>query len=68
LSLLRDDRLVTLHDLVEVCRAASQHCLLAAESMPGDPRAAALRDLGERRAADAVRAAPPSVTAHPACA
>ena len=53
MSLLRDDRLVTLHDLVEACRASSQHCLLAAELMPEDPRAAALRDLGGRRAADA---------------
>lgn len=53
MSILRDDRLVTLHDLVEACRASSQHCLLAAELMPEDPRAEALRQLGERRAADA---------------
>jgi hypothetical protein len=53
LNLLRDDRLVTLHDLVEACRASSQHCLLAAELMPEDPRAEALHDLGERRSRDA---------------
>lgn len=53
MSFLRDDRLVTLHDLVEACRASSQHCQLAAELMPEDPRAGVLRDLGRRRAADA---------------
>lgn len=53
MSLLRDDRLVALYDLVEACRASSQHCLLAAELLPEDPRAEALRALGERRAADA---------------
>jgi hypothetical protein len=52
-NLLRDDRLVVLHDLVEACRASSQHCVLAAVSMPDDPRASALQTLGEKRAAAA---------------
>jgi hypothetical protein len=52
-SLFRDDRLVILHDLVEACRASSQHCVLAAELMAEDPRAAELQALGEKRAADA---------------
>jgi hypothetical protein len=52
-NLLRDDRLVVLHDLVEACRAAAQHCVLAAELLPDDPRAAALQALGEKRAAAA---------------
>lgn len=53
MNLLRDDRLVVLHDLVGACRASSQHCLLAAELMPDDPRASALHELGEKRAAAA---------------
>lgn len=53
MNLLRDDRLLALHDLVEVCRASSRHCLLAADLMADDPRAAALRALGEQRAAEA---------------
>ena len=53
MSLLRDGRLVALHDLVEACRASSRHCILAAELMPDDPRAAALQALGEQRAATA---------------
>jgi hypothetical protein len=52
-SLLRDERLVVLHDLVEASRASAQHCILAAELMPDDPRAAALQALGEQRAAAA---------------
>ena len=50
MNLLRDDRLVVLHDLVAACRAASQHCVLAAELLPDDPRAPALQALGEERA------------------
>lgn len=53
MSLLRDDRLVVLHDLVEACRVSSRHCALAADLMPDDPRAVELRALGEKRAADA---------------
>ena len=53
MSLLRDDRLVALHDLVEACRASSRHCALAAELMAEDPRAGDLRDLASRRAGEA---------------
>ena len=53
MNLLRDERLVVLHDLVEACRTSSQHCVLAAESLPDDPRAAALQELGDKRAAAA---------------
>jgi len=49
-SLLRDDRLVALHDLVEACRASAQHGTLAAQHMAGDPRAANLQELADRRA------------------
>jgi len=52
-NLLRDDRLVVLHDLVAACRASSRHCILAADLMPDDPRAGDLRALGEQRASDA---------------
>lgn len=53
MTLLRDDRLVALHDLVEVCRASSHHCLLAADLMTDDPRAEQLRALGQQRASEA---------------
>lgn len=53
MSLLRDSRLVALHDLVEVCRASAQHCVLAADLMADDPRAAALRELGSERSGQA---------------
>jgi hypothetical protein len=53
MNLLRDDRLMALHDLVEFCRASSRHCLLAADLLADDPRAAELRALGEQRAAEA---------------
>lgn len=53
MNLLRDDRLLALHDLVEACRASSQHCVLAAELMADDPRAGDLRSLAERRAGEA---------------
>lgn len=53
MSLLRDDRLVTLHDLVEACRDSARHCSLAAEFMAEDPRAGALRSLAEQRAGEA---------------
>lgn len=49
MSILRDDRLVALHDLVEVCRNASRHHLLAAELMVDDPRADDLRALAGQR-------------------
>src|SRR3546814_15586793 len=52
LTLFRDDRLVALHDLVEACRSSAPHCLLAAESMPNDPRCEELRALGETRPAN----------------
>lgn len=53
MSILRDDRLVALHDLVEVCRNASRHHLLAAELMVDDPRADDLRALAEQRGREA---------------
>jgi hypothetical protein len=53
LSILRDDRLVALHDLVEACRNASRHHLLAAELMVDDPRAGELRALAEQRGREA---------------
>jgi hypothetical protein len=53
LSILRDDRLVALHDLVEACRDSARHCALAAEMMEEDPRAGKLQSLAERRSRDA---------------
>lgn len=53
MSLLRDDRLVALHDLVEACRDSARHCALAAELMEDDPRAADLQALADKRAAEA---------------
>ena len=53
MSILRDDRLVALHDLVEACREASRHHLQAAEFMADDPRAAQLRALAEQRSREA---------------
>lgn len=53
MSILRDDRLVALHDLVEACRNASRHHLLAAELLEEDPRAGDLQALAERRSRDA---------------
>lgn len=53
MSILRDDRLVALHDLVEACRNASRHHLLAAELMVDDPRAGDLRALAEQRGREA---------------
>jgi hypothetical protein len=52
-NILRDDRLVALHDLVEACRNASRHHLLAAETLAGDPRAAELHALAEQRSREA---------------
>jgi len=52
-SILRDERLVALHDLVEACRSSASHAALAAELMGDDPRAAELRALSERRTAAA---------------
>lgn len=48
-NLLRDDRLVALHDLVAACRDSARHCTLAAEVMQDDPRAAELRALADQR-------------------
>lgn len=53
MSILRDDRLVALHDLVESCRDSARHCALAAEMMEGDPRAGKLQALAECRSRDA---------------
>ena len=53
MSILRDERLVALHDLVEVCRNASRHHLLASELMVDDPRADDLRALAEQRGREA---------------
>ncbi|MGD1876951.1 MAG: hypothetical protein ACFB13_05550 [Kiloniellaceae bacterium] len=53
MSILRDERLVALHDLVEACRGSESHAALAAELMAEDPRAKALQELAERRRADA---------------
>jgi hypothetical protein len=53
LSILRDDRLVALHDLVEASRNASRHHLLAAELMVDDPRAEELRVLAAQRGREA---------------
>ncbi|GAB4360529.1 MAG: hypothetical protein Kow00114_14240 [Kiloniellaceae bacterium] len=53
MSILRDERLVALHDLVEACRSSASHAALAAELMAGDSRAAALQALADQRAADA---------------
>ena len=57
MSILRDERLVALHDLVEVCRTASRHHHLAAEliaeSLAGDRRAEELRALADQRAREA---------------
>jgi len=52
-SILRDDRLLALHDLVEACRSSASHAALAAELMAGDPRAPDLQALADERSADA---------------
>jgi hypothetical protein len=49
LSILRDDRLVALHDLVAACRASASHCALAADLMAGDPKAESLQALADQR-------------------
>jgi hypothetical protein len=49
MSLLRDDRLLALHDLVEACRSSASHCTLVAEVLPDDPRAQELLCLAEER-------------------
>jgi len=48
-SILRDERLLALHDLVAACRASSSHCSHAAGLLPGDRRAQALEELAARR-------------------
>jgi hypothetical protein len=52
-SILRDDRLVALHDLVEACRASASHCALAAELMADAPPSGDLRILAEQRGGEA---------------
>lgn len=50
MSILRDERLVALHDLVEACRASAGHCRLAAEALPDDDtQAKDLEALADRR-------------------
>lgn len=55
MSILRDERLVALHDLVEACRASASHAALAAELLAGEEkgRAAQLQALADERSADA---------------
>ncbi len=53
MSILRDERLVALFDLVEACRSSASHAALAAEIMTGDPRAGDLQALADRRNNDA---------------
>ncbi len=49
MSILRDERLVALHDLVEACRASASHCEMVAEALSGDSRAEALQALAGQR-------------------
>ena len=53
MSILRDERLVALHDLVEACRSSASHAALAAELMSEDSRAAVLQAVADQRSADA---------------
>lgn len=53
MSVLRDERLLTLHNLVEACRACASHCALVAETLADDPRAGDLQKLAKQRNADA---------------
>jgi len=53
LSILRDERLVALHDLVEACRASASHCTLVAEAMAEDSRAKELQALAGQRNGEA---------------
>lgn len=53
MSILRDERLVALHDLVEACRSSASHAALAAELMVDDPRARDMQALADQRSADA---------------
>ena len=53
MSILRDERLVALHDLVEVCRASARLYALAAEMLPDEPRARELQALAEQRNGEA---------------
>ena len=57
MSILRDERLVALHDLVEALRASASHCALVAEvladALAGDPRAEALQALAAQRGREA---------------
>lgn len=49
MSILRDERLLALHDLVSACRASSSYCAQAAEMLGDDPRSADLKALAEQR-------------------
>jgi len=53
LSILRDERLVALHDLVEACRDSASYCALVADALGEDSRAAELRALAEQRGREA---------------
>ncbi len=63
LSILRDDRLLALHDLVEACRASARHAELAAEMLSEDPRAAEMSALAAQRKQDAERFCEPILEA-----
>lgn len=49
MSILRDERLVALHDLVAACRESAGSCAAAADALGEDPRAEELRTLAEAR-------------------
>lgn len=53
MSILRDDRLLALHDLVEACRASAQQAEAAAEVLAEDARARQLEALAAQRRRDA---------------
>lgn len=53
MSILRDERLVALHDLVAVCRDSALHCSLALEELPEDPVATELEALAAQRRREA---------------
>ena len=49
MSILRDDRLLALHDLVEACRASARFAELAADLLKDDARARDLEALAAAR-------------------
>lgn len=63
MTVLRDDRLLALHDLVEACRASAQHAALAAELLSEDRQGDALSALARRRNQDAERFCEPILEA-----